>query len=242
MTLVLASLTGPWPSTLELAARGVGAWLAVLALRLWDDLKDRQEDAKNHPERVLTQIGSARPYFLAVAVLLGIAGLLVVLGGGIAWGFFVLLGALWVFYRTVGHETRLQAGTLRAERDFVVLLKYPLLVVVLGGTDVSVAALALIFAAVCTDEVLQGSRPQSAGILVASAALVGSASLMLVTSDALTAARALHMAMIAGMAALALQCIFGKPRKTLTRGGLLAMTFGTLLCSNPKIAELLHAY
>lgn len=238
-TLVLASLVGgAWPSALALAARGAAAWLAVLALRLWDDLEDRRRDARDHPERVLTRVGSARPYLRVVAVLLPIAGLLIVLGGGTGWGWLALVGALWIFYRL--------EGPTRAGGDFVVLLKYPLLVLALGGAGqpVSLAALALILAAVCMDEVLQRTQPHRGSVVAGTAALVGSASLMLTQScDAPIAARALQTAMIAGMAALSLQSMFGKPRRKLTRGGLLAITLGTLLLSSsPKFAELIHAH
>lgn len=237
MTLVLASLVGgPWPSALAIAARVAAAWLAVLAMRLWDDLEDRQRDAQEHPERVLTRIGSARQYFLAVAVLVLVSGLLIVHGGGTGWGLLALAGALWLFYRL--------KGLSRVGGEFVVLLKYPILVLALGaGQSVSLAALALILAAVCMDEVLQKAQPHRASVIAATAALVGAAILMLTqTSDAPMAARALQTAMIVGMAAICLQSILGKPRRMLTRGGLLAMTFGTLLCSSATFAELIHAH
>jgi len=189
MTLVVASVvTSSWPSGFTLAARVAAAWVAVLALRLWDDLEDRQRDAQNHPERVLTQIGSARPYFLAVAALLLCSGLLIVIGGGSAWVLLALVGAHWLFYRI--------RGTARAGGNFVVLFKYPILVLALqeSGQPISLAVLALILVAVSMDEVLQKTQTR------------------------------------------------GSTRK-LIRGGLLAVTFATLLMySIPKFAELIHAH
>jgi 4-hydroxybenzoate polyprenyltransferase len=189
MTLVLASLVGgSWPSILVLAARVTAAWVAVLALRLWDDLEDLQRDAQNHPERVLTRIHSTHPYFLAVAALLLCSGLLIMIGGGTAWVLLTLVGALWLFYRI--------SGTIRARLSFVVLLKYPILVLALqeSSQPINLFVLALILAAVSMDEVLQKTQTR------------------------------------------------GSTRK-LIRGGLLAMTFATLLLySIPKFAELIHAH
>lgn len=150
MTLVVASLVGAeWPSLSGFALRTAGAWMTVLALRFWDDLEDRQRDAQSHPERMLTQIVNVRPYMLIVEVLLLIAGLLILLAGGVAWVWLILVGALMVFYRLEGQTRR--GG------DFVILLKYPILVLVLGGSflPISLAASALVLAAVCVDEVLQ---------------------------------------------------------------------------------------
>jgi len=155
MTLVVASLVGAeWPSLSGLALRAAGAWMTVLALRFWDDLEDRQRDAQSHPERVLTQIVNVRPYIMIVEVLLLIAGLLILLAGGVAWVWLVMVGALMVFYRLKGQT--------RTGGDFVVLLKYPLLVLALGGSflPISLAASVLVLAAVCMDEVLQRRKPR----------------------------------------------------------------------------------
>lgn len=238
LTLVVASVVGSaWPSPLALAARGAAAWLAVLALRLWDDLEDRHRDALDHPERILTTVTETHSLVLSVALLLAVAGLLTVLGGGTGWVFLGLVGSAYIFYR-------LRTPT-RAGGDFVVLLKYPLLVLALAGAwpPGSLAALALTLAAVGMDEVLQGPRPTRQSVIAGTAALVGSAGLMLMQSPkAPGGVLVLQTALIAGMAALSLQSLFGRPRRKLTRGGLLAMTFGTLLlCTTPQFAELIHA-
>lgn len=237
-TLVVASLVGSeWPSAFALAARAAAAWLAVLALRLWDDLESRERDARKHPDRVLTQVTSASPYVGIVAAALPIAGLLTLLGGGTVWGWFALLGALMAFYRL--------GGPTWPGGDFIVLLKYPLLVLALGGAWhlVSLAALAVILAAVCVDEVLQNPEPAKSSVVAGTAVLIGSAGLMLTQApDAPVAVLGVQTALIAGMGALSLRSLVGKPRRKLTRGGLLAMTFGTLLlCNTPKFAELFHA-
>ena len=52
---------------------------------------------------------------------------------------------------------------------------------------------------------------------------------------------ALQATLIAGMVAISLKGLFTEPRPKLTRAGLLAMTFGTLLLTTSKFAEFTHA-
>lgn len=153
LTLVVASLVGgELPSWWVIGVRGVAAWFMVLALRLWDDLEDRERDAQQHPERVLTQVDSVRPYMLVVALLLSVVGLMTWLAGGALLPLVLLVGALLIFYRMKG-QTWPGGG-------FVILLKYPVLVLVLGGTmqPVGLVAMAVVLMGVGLDEVFQG-RP-----------------------------------------------------------------------------------
>lgn len=156
LTLVVASVVGnAWPDAAALAPRAIAAWLAVLALRLWDDLEDRERDATVHPKRILTAVTETQPYMAFVAGLLVFAGVLVALGGGTGWVLMALVVVLWGFYRLDGQTW---PGS-----DFVILLKYPVLVLTLGGTvqPPSLVAQVLVLVAVCIDEVLQRSQSSS---------------------------------------------------------------------------------
>lgn len=163
MTLALASLVGSdLPETWAVAVRLVAAFLAVLALRLWDDLEDRDRDAKNHPDRVLTQISSARPYGLFVMFVLLLTVPLVLLGGGSGVVFLTTIAGLMLFYRIYGHG--------RPGGEFLVLLKYPLLALALGASwsPMSLVAAAVVLVGVSIDEAAQRRRTDNlkrAGLL-----------------------------------------------------------------------------
>ncbi len=163
MTLVVASLVGSdWPGPLQIALRLPAAWLAVLAFRLWDDLEDRERDAQSHPERVLTQVTSARPFALLVTFILLLTAPLVFAGGGSVVVFLATIAGLMVFYRTY--------GTGRPGSDFVVLFKYPLIVLALGASwqPMSLAAAGVVLLGVSIDEAAQrlhSSAATRAGLL-----------------------------------------------------------------------------
>ena len=131
--LVVASAVGREPTV----ATGLGlvwAWAAVAVLRLWDDLEDRDVDAREHPGRISLE-ASAGPLTVAVAVGLGALvlwrPLLLVVG--------IALGALY----------RLRPNAMEA----ALLLKYPVLVVLLRGRPdlAGLAAALLVYGGVLVD-------------------------------------------------------------------------------------------
>lgn len=239
LTLTLASLVGaPWPSPGQLALRVAAAWLAVFALRLWDDFEDRRRDAQDHPERVLAReaLKRPRPYAAAVLIALTSAVALTHLGGGAAWRLVALIAGLMAFYR-LGWQTRTGG-------DFLVLLKYPLLVLALGapGRAEGAAALTLVMAGTCADELLQGPSPARWAVVTAMATMMASACALIALAGAPLALVALQAAVVVAVAAIALMTLLGAMRPRWTRGGLLAATLTLLTSSNgPRLVEFIHA-
>ncbi len=150
-TLTLAStftlsLPGEWPIAV---LRAGTAWLALGGMRLWDDLADLPADRVHHPDRVLTRASSTTHAWAAAVSSLYLAAGLVAPGQGRVVVFTGLVFALSVFYAANVH-TRPVGPWLR-------LLKYPALVVALGGGVEArdLLALALVYVGVCHDELLQ---------------------------------------------------------------------------------------
>jgi hypothetical protein len=136
--LAVASTVGqelPWWAVLRLPV----AWTALAALRLWDDLEDREADRRAHPERVWLGDAAGRLGGLVAAGLLGVA----------CWmpGVLVLAGAVLLFYR------------LRPSRlEVVLLLKYPVLVGLLRGSldAPGLAAMLLVYGGMLLDSDIRG--------------------------------------------------------------------------------------
>ena len=228
MTLLCASLVGdPWPCPGAFAISAAMAWLALLALRLWDDLEDRPRDATQHPERVLPQVTQIRPFVLLVIILVMVIGVMTRFSGGSLAVWVGLIGLLMVFYR-VGGQTR-------AGGDLVVLLKYPAMVFVLRGSLdlVGFCVMALVFTAVCFDELVQGSDTPKSRLAMGGGLVVGSAGLLLWQFREPTSPLvAVQGVLVVAMATLVVQAVFGAPRRRVTRGGLLALTMIILLIFN----------
>lgn len=106
------------------------AWL--VALRLADDIADRDHDRPRHRERVLVAAPSTRP-FVQAALLLGAAGVAaahLLLGPRVALGAAALFAGMVVFYRL--------SAALRLPRlghVHLVLLKYPAMIHLLAGAE-----------------------------------------------------------------------------------------------------------
>ena len=132
-----------------LGLRVLAAWLALAGLRLLDDLYDVAHDRLHHPERVLTQATSHTAPWIALAGMLLLSLCLLVPAHGAPTLLLVLLLLAGSFYR-LGVHTRKAGQWLR-------LLKYPALVLALGGGVTLPLALAstLIYLGVCLDELLQ---------------------------------------------------------------------------------------
>jgi hypothetical protein len=137
------------------AASGVGAglplWTEVLLgaalactllfqFRLWDDLADRESDAANHPDRVLVASPSVTKYRLLAALAFAVNVYIIAIQTDFARlaTFLALNVALLVWYGLL--RSLIQSPLLRSH---ILLLKYPVLVFVLGGLFVPVVPLHL---------------------------------------------------------------------------------------------------
>lgn len=122
-----ASWTGWWTSW---GASGALRWALSLgllcALRLWDDLADREHDRALHPERLVVRAAPAPAWRRVVGLLLcALAGLASLPAPGLRLSAALLLGGLlaaWYRWRPLGRR-QLNAA--------LVLLKYPALIALL---------------------------------------------------------------------------------------------------------------
>lgn len=143
LLLVVAALRqrvlSPAESTVALGM----AFLLIVELRLWDDLCDVPRDRLVHPERVLCQSPSLRPFWSVFLVLAPInLGLTAWLRDW--WGLAMLL-VLHVLL-AAWYGLRGEAQLRPVVNYHVVLLKYPMIVWILGATtlaDISSAPLVL---------------------------------------------------------------------------------------------------
>jgi 4-hydroxybenzoate polyprenyltransferase len=157
LTLVLAALRERVTNLAESAPAWWLALLLVLQLRLWDDLRDVEQDRQIHPERVLCQAVSLRPFWGLLFVLMAInLGLAMLLRG---WHAVVLLLGLHSLLAT-WYGWRGSANTWPAFNYHVVLLKYPLIVWMLGAVTVAdvvsaplVVSTVVVYLGVCIFEV-----------------------------------------------------------------------------------------
>jgi len=119
------------PAAGNLIVDALFALLLLATFRTWDDLADRDRDAREHPERVLVRATSIGP----IAVFCGVLGVVVVafalhrdpsgIAAGVLVSFIVALGASYSLRitRTVASEQ-------------VLLAKYAVMVIVVAGARV----------------------------------------------------------------------------------------------------------
>ena len=169
----LASLLG---GTGMLAARGLasttledaaGAWLRaallayllVLAVRVWDDLEDREHDAPLHPRRITVRVTSATPFLIIQGAAAALAAVLVLTGpqpGARLLMLLVLGVVLGLWYRF-----RKALGAPPIAGALVVLSKYPAIAYVAAPVLWSAPSFAYatpfllaLYVALCVHEVL----------------------------------------------------------------------------------------
>lgn len=144
--LTLGVLLATWAplrprSSLSLMLDVALAAIAILALRLWDDLADRRRDATNHPQRVLCRAPSIAPFVWTLLLAFAVEAVLLATAR-VYWslaGFAVLIGLLGAWY-----GWRAKLGDRPILNYHVVLLKYPALAVMLGLHELSDLSLALL--------------------------------------------------------------------------------------------------
>ena len=135
-------------------AVGIAVALAILlvtAFRIADDLIDRHEDSRRHPDRLPGAADSAVPFVVPAIASWSAAAVLVfehagAPGAGLLAG-FTLLMAVWYRWR----------GPRSAARDRVLLLKYPIFSAVIAGgaairTMRGALALVVVYLCACTYE------------------------------------------------------------------------------------------
>jgi 4-hydroxybenzoate polyprenyltransferase len=142
------------------------AYVLVLGFRLWDDLIDRERDRFRHPDRALSQAGSVRVFRGFLIVAFAVATAMVASREGAASRLAVvaiLCAALFVWYRV---RRRFRAGGIA--NYHVVLLKYPVIVCVLGspssetGLSRLLMAMVLVYLCFCIYEVLHDADLRAA--------------------------------------------------------------------------------
>ena len=119
---------------LEFAAAYLLALLLVFELRLWDDLFDREIDRQQHPDRVLCRAASVRPFLGLLFVTTAINFVLTAVLR--PWWSLVALLALHLFL-AIWYHVRDQTLAGRIANYHVVLLKYPVIIWILGARTVT---------------------------------------------------------------------------------------------------------
>jgi len=151
-------LASPITATAIEDARGaLLAYLLVLVFRIWDDLEDRDIDARRHPERITVRIASRAP-LAALAVQAAAPALIILISGPQpvqrSVALVILTAALFAWYRARGSSSIANA--------LVVLAKYPVIACVAAPAslweqrDLSHAAPALLtlYLLLCIHEAL----------------------------------------------------------------------------------------
>lgn len=112
--------------------RTIAAMVALVALRLFDDLADVDHDRQRHPKRALCQLDSLVPVHIAcVCALLFSALAISVVGSNIAFYLGVLLLVL-----LAARLRQNAASTKRIVIAHVILFKFPALAIALASNDV----------------------------------------------------------------------------------------------------------
>lgn len=162
LALVLAALREKSVLPAESAAAFLMAALLVFELRLWDDLCDLEVDRQLHPERVLCRATSVRPFlrllFVLIAINFALVGLL-----RSWWGVALLLTLHILLLAWYQCRNLISLGPLA--NYHVVLLKYPLIVLILGMATAAdlfslphLLSAGLVYLALCTYEMLHDAR------------------------------------------------------------------------------------
>ena len=126
----------------------VQALLLIVAFRVWDDLEDRDRDAREHPERVMVRAGRVSP-FVGLACALALGGLVPTmlspqpgrLGAVVAGA-----AVLFVWYRV---RPKPATGVVGGH---IVLLKYPAIALSVAPSVPSPAVLASLYLVLCVYE------------------------------------------------------------------------------------------
>lgn len=116
--------------------RAILAAVALVFLRLWDDLEDVMHDRLRHSKRVLCQCSAtslSQAYGFCAAGLT-VSGILIAVAGE-RW--FVFLAALFVVFVAARLRRRIHDSAQRVVFAHVILLKIPALVVSLAQSDVA---------------------------------------------------------------------------------------------------------
>jgi 4-hydroxybenzoate polyprenyltransferase len=140
--LALAATGAEWHSTRTLAADAGLALLLFVQFRVWDDLADRERDARAHPHRVLVNAASAMPAVLLCLGLAAVSLTWIAIRDGASSSVVILLavnGAVAVLYARRGPRTT--AG------DHVLLAKYPAIVLITAGARIETHSVAVLLAA-----------------------------------------------------------------------------------------------
>lgn len=128
LLLLTRLVAAPLPDAASVAPPALFLALALVLLRLWDDLADLEHDRAHHPQRVLVRSANRRAF--AAAVALGLLLLVTALAADgrrvVVYG--ALLAWLGLLYHS-GWRTRLP----RAAREGLLLVKYPVLVFLAGA-------------------------------------------------------------------------------------------------------------
>jgi len=173
--LALAAAGGGWHSARTLAADAGLALLLVAQFRVWDDLADRERDARARPHRVLVCAASVTPaVHLCVGLsAIGLTWTAIRDGGASSLAILVALNVvLAVWYARRGPRT--------AAGDHVLLAKYPAIVLVTAGARAAanpagvLLAAAAVYLGACVYEACHdrtGPAPNNR-LLVASEALL----------------------------------------------------------------------
>jgi 4-hydroxybenzoate polyprenyltransferase len=165
--LTVAGQAGGRPPALPGLAFLVGlAYVLVLGFRLWDDLIDRERDRSRHPDRVLSQVGSVRVFRGFLFVTFAVAAAMVASREGAASRLAAtafLCGGLFIWYRVRG-----RFHVKGIVNYHLVLLKYPVIVYILGSPSLQAGlshllmAMVLVYLCFCIYEVLHDADLRAA--------------------------------------------------------------------------------
>src|SRR4051812_37915400 len=145
---------GGAPSLTSFTVCAIQALLFVFALRIWDDLEDRERDAVRHPERVIVRARRTGP-LVGLGIVVATGGALSLLGAAVPFARIGILAAvvlaLFVWYRARPSEASRLSG-------LVILAKYPAIALALAPglgelTPIrAVAAACALYLIACTYE------------------------------------------------------------------------------------------
>lgn len=160
--LVFAALREKVLVPAQLVPAFVMAALLVFELRLWDDLSDLELDRRLHPQRVLCRASVVRPFLNLLFVLITINFTLVAILRA-WWGTAPLVTLHVLLAGWYASRNMIASGSLA--NFHVVLLKYPLIVLILGATSAAeisspllLISAALIYLVLCLYELMHDTR------------------------------------------------------------------------------------
>lgn len=159
------------------------AYLIVLSLRLWDDLEDRERDARLHPDRITVRVASVTPLRYLQWVSAAVASVFIATGAQPTTRLIVL--SLLVTLLGIWYRARVSLAPSSVVVAHVVLLKYPVIAylvapgVVRGVSGLALAApvLMTVYLLLCIHEGVDD--PELRHSRIARAVLMAEAALML---------------------------------------------------------------